>query len=152
MPWPTNWDALYSGMECPLCEQERPEETPLGIRVHAGTLSDAYLSKHAAQRGYVVVIWRGSHVAEPTDLSAEDANSYWQDVLRVARAVRHHFHPRKVNYETLGNGVPHLHTHVTARYAENDVNPGAPLPFPRGDALPADELARDVTALRDLLR
>jgi diadenosine tetraphosphate (Ap4A) HIT family hydrolase len=36
------------------------------------------------------------------------------------------FKPVKVNYFTLGNTVPHLHTHIVPRYA-GDAAPGGPL-------------------------
>jgi diadenosine tetraphosphate (Ap4A) HIT family hydrolase len=69
----------------------------------------------------------------------------------VGGAVGLHFGARKVNYETLGNTVPHLHTHVTARYADGDVQPGAPLPKDRDVALDERQLAADAVALRALL-
>ena len=34
-----------------------------------------------------------------------------------------------MNYETLGNSLPHLHTHVMPRYAD-DPKPGWPFPHP----------------------
>jgi len=51
----------------------------------------------------------------------------------------------------LGNGVPHLHTHITARYADGDVNPGAQVPGGRDVEFSADELLADAEALRRLL-
>ena len=51
-----------------MCAQGRPEETEFGARFFAGEVSDAYLQKENLQRGYTVVIWRGRHVAEPTEL------------------------------------------------------------------------------------
>jgi diadenosine tetraphosphate (Ap4A) HIT family hydrolase len=56
-----------------------------------------------------------------------------------------------INYETLGNWVPHLRTHVTARYQDGDANPGAPMPKDRDIALEDTELRADVSALRRLL-
>jgi diadenosine tetraphosphate (Ap4A) HIT family hydrolase len=134
-----------------MCGPDRPEETEFGIRVHAGRYADGYLNRRGAQRGYVVVVWRGRHVAEPTELTGEEAAGYFAEVLAVGRAVGAHFGARKVNYETLGNTVPHLHTHVTARYAQGDVRPGAPLPKDRDVDLDEDELRSDAAALRALL-
>ena len=57
----------------------------------------------------------GRHVADVTQLSDSEAGKYWEDVTRVARAVELHFTPAKLNLETLGNEVPHLHTHVVPR-------------------------------------
>jgi diadenosine tetraphosphate (Ap4A) HIT family hydrolase len=44
----------------------------------------------------------------------------------VAEVVHKTFRPRKMNYELLGNVVPHLHWHLLPRYAE-DPNPKGPI-------------------------
>jgi len=36
----------------------------------------------------------------------------WAEVLTVARALISQYQPLKMNYETLGNSLPHLHTHL----------------------------------------
>ena len=84
------------------------------------------LERHSRLRGYCVVVWRHGHVAEPTQLDAVAAGAFWQDVLAVARAVEVTFRPVKINLFTLGNWVPHLHTHVVPRYPD-DPAPGGPL-------------------------
>lgn len=132
-----------------MCSGGRPDETPFGVRIFAGERCDAYLQRSAIQRGYTIAIWRGRHVAEPTELSAEEAAAYRIEVLRVARAIEQHLRPVKVNYNVLGNSVPHLHTHIIPRYAV-DPNPGSPFPFPKTDPPPFEEAAfrADVRALR----
>src|SRR4051812_19743250 len=131
-----------------MCDPTRPSVTPSGtVRVLATDHADVYLARRVAQRGYVVVIWRGPHAADLTDLSDEDASSYMADVVRVARAVRGVFEADLVNVQNLGNGVPHLHTHVSARYLVGDVNPGRPLPFDSLIELDDDVLRRDANAL-----
>ena len=134
-----------------MCEQGRPDETAYGIRIFAGAVSDAYLQRANIQRGYTVVVWRGRHVAEPTELSPAEASAYWLEVLRVARALEAHLQPVKTNYNVLGNGLPHMHTHIIPRYAD-DPKPGHPFPFPEVDPEPIDEqvLRADVDALRKL--
>lgn len=130
----------------------RPEEDELGFRFFAGQVADAYLQRTGIQRGYTIVIWRGRHVAEPTDLDADEAAAYWRELLRVGRALEEHFEPVKLNYDILGNSLPHLHTHVIPRYAD-DPKPGWPFPFPETDPPPHPEaeLRTDVGALRVLL-
>jgi diadenosine tetraphosphate (Ap4A) HIT family hydrolase len=51
--------------------------------------------------------------------------------------------------DVLGNAVPHLHTHIVPRYAD-DPRPGWPFPFPDPDPppMPEDRLLADVEALR----
>jgi diadenosine tetraphosphate (Ap4A) HIT family hydrolase len=150
--WPDSFYALRRGEGCPMCSQGRSEENEWGVRILAGEVSDAYLQKAGIQRGYAIVIWRGRHVAEPTELSTDEAAAYWQELLRVGRALEQHLQPVKMNYDLLGNSLPHLHAHVVPRYAD-DPRPGWPFPFPEQEPPPhpEDELRADVAALRALL-
>jgi len=150
--WPESFYALKRGESCPMCEQGRPEETPHGARFFAGEVSDAYLQREDIQRGYSVVVWRGHHVAEPTELTPAEATAYWLEVLRVGQAIENVLEPVKLNYDLLGNSLPHLHTHVVPRYAD-DPCPGWPFPFPDENRPPIEEEAfrRDLEALRGWL-
>src|SRR5262249_21083647 len=102
-----------------MCEQGRPEEAEYGARFFAGEVDDGYLQKENVQRGYSVVVWRGRHVAEPTELSPDEAGQYWLELLEVGRRLERHLEPVKVNYDILGDSLPHLHTHVIPRYADD---------------------------------
>jgi diadenosine tetraphosphate (Ap4A) HIT family hydrolase len=153
--WPKNWSDLTHGIGCEMCESSRPDTDKHGIRIYATANTDAVLQRANIQRGYTLVIWRGRHVNEPTELTDDEATAYWYDVLRVARALASYYKPLKMNYETLGNTVPHLHTHLIPRY-EADPAPGRPFPL-----LPQDgsesyirdaELSADAAALRELLQ
>jgi diadenosine tetraphosphate (Ap4A) HIT family hydrolase len=44
----------------------------------------------------------------------------------IAEAVFKAFQPRKLNYELLGNGAPHLHWHLFPRHTE-DARPRGPV-------------------------
>jgi len=149
MGWPENFDAMKHGEGCAMCEEGRPDESQFGVRFFQGRYSDAYLQKEAMQCGWAVVVWRGPHVAEATELSAEDATGYWREVLSAARAVESHFEPLKLNLMQLGNSLPHLHTHVIPRF-EEDENPGGPFLFATGGGgtWPEEELRADVEALK----
>jgi diadenosine tetraphosphate (Ap4A) HIT family hydrolase len=151
MSWAADWQDRVTGAVCRFCTEGRPSESPVGVRFHAGEVTDAYLARRAMVRGYAVVIWRGRHVIEPHHLSTEESIRFHSEVLRVGAAIEQHFRPLKINYMTLGNGMPHLHTHVTARYWD-DPAPGGPLPQGPMHELPIDELARDASALAQLLR
>jgi diadenosine tetraphosphate (Ap4A) HIT family hydrolase len=147
--WPASFYALKRGEDCPMCEQGRPDETQYGARFFAGEVADAYLQRAGIQRGYSVVIWRGRHVAEPTELSSEEASQYWLEVLEAGRRIERHLEPVKLNYDLLGNSLPHLHTHVVPRYAD-DPKPGWPFPFSEEEPGPIDEadFRRDLELLR----
>jgi len=153
--WPDDWEQRYRGVGCVMCAQGRPEENEYGILVYRSDTSDGYLQKaDVGQRGYCLVIWRGRHVAEVTQLSNTEAGKYWEDVMRVSRAVELHYTPAKLNLMTLGNEVPHLHTHVVPRYVD-DRDPGHPprfmSPGEKTPPLPTDEVRRDAAKLRELM-
>ena len=81
-----DFEALVRGEGCPMCEPGA-DETPFGVRILEGRWSDAYLGRYPVRPGYAFVIWKGRHVAEPTELSDEEAAGFWGEVADVARAV-----------------------------------------------------------------
>jgi diadenosine tetraphosphate (Ap4A) HIT family hydrolase/predicted kinase len=154
--WPADWSERVRGKDCAVCADGRLEVSHGNSRVLAGKVSDAYLVRSdVGQRGYCVVVWRGRHVSDPTELSADEARDYFDEVLRVGRAIERQYKPIKMNFEMLGNSLPHLHTHVVPRYL-NDGEPGHPAHFMRTDLkdepkIPEAEYASDLAALRALL-
>ncbi len=67
-------------------------------------------------RGYCIVVAR-RHATELSQLDENERHGYFADMCRAARAIEECFHPCKLNYEILGNQVPHLHWHLFPRYA-----------------------------------
>ena len=65
--------------------------------------------------GFYRVIWN-AHVAEFSDLSADERRACMDAVAVVEQLMRQHLRPTKVNLASLGNMVPHLHWHVIARF------------------------------------
>ena len=152
--WPGNWADLIRGVGCEMCEAGRPDADQYGVRIRAGEYSDAYLQRADVQRGYTLVIWRGRHVNEPTELTENEASGYWSEVLAVARALITVYQPLKMNYETLGNSLPHLHTHLVPRYTA-DPRPGQPFPLSAqqpDQKIPEGRLLAEAGELRSLLR
>lgn len=152
--WPSDWDRLIKGQGCEMCASGRPERDRYGVRIHQGNYSDAYLQRADIQRGYTVVIWRGRHVNEPVELTTAEANGYFSEVLLVAKAVIEYYQPLKMNYETLGNSLPHLHTHLVPRYRE-DPRPGQPFPLlaqtGRETTMPDARIETESADLRSLI-
>jgi diadenosine tetraphosphate (Ap4A) HIT family hydrolase len=99
-----------------------------------------------------VAIWKHGHVVEPTQLPAEQAAGFWLETLRAGAAIEGHLRPVKLNYLTLGNALPQLHTHIVPRYAD-DPFPGRPVPFDVLDdgRQPEERLQADVLALRTMV-
>ena len=152
MEWSEDFYAWRAGRDCPSCAEGRPDATRSGVRYLAGERCDAYLVRADIQRGLTFVVFRGRHVVEPTELGDGEAASYGREVLRVGRAIELAFAPIKLNYTVLGNSVPHLHTHIVPRYAD-DPRPGWPFPFPDPEPGPAsaEQTARDAALLRAAL-
>lgn len=154
--WPDRFEERKRGWDCAMCADGRPDDNGFGVRIFAGPASDAYLQRaDVGHDGYTIVIWRGRHVAEPTELSADEASAYFADVVRVARAIEIRYRPLKMNLAVLGNSLPHLHTHVIPRYEIDDA-PGHPPAFmgrgPAGEGRrPEADIAREAAELRDLL-
>ncbi len=105
------------------------------MRFFVGAVSDAYLQRSAPAPGYSLVIWRGRHIADVSEMAAHEATEYWLEVMDVARIVTRVFEPCHLNYELLGNAVPHVHTHIVPRYLDDaspntPLRPWAPVPVP----------------------
>jgi diadenosine tetraphosphate (Ap4A) HIT family hydrolase len=155
--WPADWDERKRGKNCPMCAEGRPDDNGFGPRIFNGKYTDAYLQRRdVGQPGYTIAIWRGRHVADPTELSEAQAREYFDEVLRIGRAIESHYRPIKMNFDILGNSVPHLHTHILPRY-HGDGSPMAPARLMRGEVtdqrqIPDETIARDAGALRGLLR
>jgi len=76
--------------------------------------SRAFLHEDQYFPGYVLLVLR-RHATELYQLEAEERRSHLEEVSRVAEALARVFRPVKMNYELLGNQVPHIHWHLVPR-------------------------------------
>jgi diadenosine tetraphosphate (Ap4A) HIT family hydrolase len=65
--------------------------------------------------GHTLVIAK-THATELYHLPESESTQYCKDMVRVAKALAMALHPRKMNYELLGNTGPHLHWRLIPRY------------------------------------
>ena len=141
-------------MACPACDrlariarQADPE--------FVATLGETQvvLADEQLYRGYCILFLR-DHAEHLGDLSLDRQSRVWDDVARVAAAVRKVVEPVRLNYACLGNFVTHVHWHLIPRYA-GDPEPRNPIwvrPLSeRRVSLPAGERERLVGALRRAL-
>ena len=78
--------------------------------------SIAFLGRHQYYRGYCVLVCR-RHATELSGLSDDVRRAYLDEMSLLALAIEQGFRPHKLNYELLGNQVPHLHWHLFPRSA-----------------------------------
>jgi diadenosine tetraphosphate (Ap4A) HIT family hydrolase len=146
--------------ECVFCAVIRELKKAEAYRSPSGGLyrkvrelpaSMAILGHDQFYRGYTVVIAR-THATELYRLPTDELAQYLGDMVGVARAIDAAFRPRKMNYECLGNTVPHLHWHLFPRYAD-DPNPTRPIweHSHRPPAVSDAEAAATIAAIRQKL-
>jgi len=90
-------------------------------------LSESYvtLADEQAYRGYCILYVK-DHQEDLAALSFERQGRLWDDVARVAAALRRELSPERINYACLGNMLRHVHWHVTPRYTD-DPEPQHPI-------------------------
>lgn len=114
-----NWEALVRGENCPVCEliqlDVHEAEDENGIAVADLSFSRLFLQKNQYVQGYCVLMCH-RHVVEPFELSAEERAEFFGDLALAGKVLKKVFKADKLNYNILGNLVPHLHTHLLPRY------------------------------------
>jgi diadenosine tetraphosphate (Ap4A) HIT family hydrolase len=146
------WEALVRGEGCPLCAEVRAGRTDPQFGYGVAELDHSYLRLAANQYvpGYSVLICK-THVREPYELPRAERSRYFDDLMRAAQALERVFRPIKMNYEILGNAVPHLHCHLVPRY-HGDPAPGTPIDTDAEMiALAPQEYERRIEAIREAL-
>lgn len=100
-------------MLCPLCQPQNED-----ILLETKQFRIIAVHDEANTPAFCRVIWR-EHIAEMTDLSAEERAQFMHAVFTLEAAMRHVLRPSKINLASLGNMVPHLHWHIIARFQED---------------------------------
>jgi diadenosine tetraphosphate (Ap4A) HIT family hydrolase len=73
------------------------------------------LADHQRYEGWCILLLK-EHVEHLDQLALETQLQLFRDVAKTARAIRNAFHPVRLNYECLGNTLPHIHWHIIPRY------------------------------------
>lgn len=112
-------------MTCPFCHKiERIDQLPGDELVGQFAHSVALLAPWQYYAGYCILVSR-IHATELFELPDDVRRASFDEMTRLAQALAARFRPRKMNYELLGNQVPHLHWHLIPRY---DSDPAHRLP------------------------
>jgi len=130
--------------ECPACRRI--------AAIRAGTdpffiaeLSESFavLHEHQAYEGWCVLLLR-DHAEHLHLLPVERQQRLAGDVARAASAIARAFSPSRINYECLGNQMPHVHWHIIPRH----LPPRDPDPCSVVWVRPPSELNRGVDPAR----
>ena len=101
--------------DCPLCDKlRRLDDLPAEDVVWRFPHSVALLGPWQYHVGYCVLVAR-RHAAELHHLADDERRAFLEEMVLLARAIDESFRPRKMNCESLGNQVPHLHWHLFPR-------------------------------------
>ncbi len=121
------WDALVRGDDCPLCAEVAAPETAnkYGYTIGDLAISRLRLAANQSVPGYCVLICH-KHAREPFELPPEDRALFFEDMLHAAAVLEAVYGAVKMNYQILGNAVPHVHAHIVPRYY-GDPAPGRPI-------------------------
>jgi diadenosine tetraphosphate (Ap4A) HIT family hydrolase len=115
-------------------------------------LTKAYVFEDQFFAGWTVLVLK-EHVSELFELSKDGRGMLMEEVNYVAQTLAQVFDAKKMNYELLGNQVPHIHWHLIPRL-KTDSDPLKPVwcvPH-QPIQLPTDQLAERVRRLRSALR
>ncbi|ABQ28061.1 HIT family protein [Geotalea uraniireducens] len=104
---------------CPMCSKWN-DEPDLQIAELEHCL--VMLNRDQFFPGYTFVFAK-NHVTELFHLEREVRSAVMEEVSAVAAALYKLFQPAKINYELLGNMVPHMHWHLVPRFATDPIWP-----------------------------
>lgn len=105
--------------DCFFCTKlSRLNELPAEDIVGQFTHSLALLGPWQYYHGYCILIAR-RHATELSQLNLDERYGFFDETCKLAWAIEVCFKPRKLNYELLGNQVPHLHWHLFPRRSDD---------------------------------
>jgi diadenosine tetraphosphate (Ap4A) HIT family hydrolase len=104
---------------CPMCCRW---DDDADLRVVELEHSLATLNRDQFFPGYTLLFTR-QHVTELFHLDHAVRTGLMEEVSRVAGALFAVFQPDKINYELLGNMVPHIHWHLVPRFTTEPLWP-----------------------------
>lgn len=81
-------------------------------------LSKAYLHDDQFFPGWTVLVFQ-RHATELFHLAPTERFQLMEEVNLVAKAVAKVYEAKKINYELLGNQLPHIHWHIIPRLASD---------------------------------
>lgn len=99
-------------VHCPMCDRW---QTDADLRIAELEYSYLILNRDQFFPGYCLLFTK-KHITELFELDQTTRQGMMEEVARTAQALAHCFQPDKINYELLGNMVPHIHWHLVPRF------------------------------------
>lgn len=135
-------------ISCPMCVKWADEP---GLRIAELDLCYVLLNRDQFFTGYTFVVTK-RHVTELFHLDKTMRYTVMEEVNRVADALYKLLRPDKINYELLGNMVPHMHWHIIPRFRDDCLWPRPVWSEPHAERiLTAAEYAARTAQIREQL-
>jgi diadenosine tetraphosphate (Ap4A) HIT family hydrolase len=134
-----------SAAECRACRSDWP---PADTFIADCGPARAYLHEDQFFPGWTLLILK-RHATELYELECDERIALMEAVTAVAQALAHVYDAVKMNYELLGNLLPHIHWHLVPRRADDPI-PRRPVWTLEHDArpLPPAERRARIEAIR----
>lgn len=100
---------------CKACAKTWPRADHLIVDLD---LSIAYLHEDQFFPGWTVVVFK-RHATELFHLASTERSQFMEEVSLVANLLAMVFNAVKMNYELLGNQLPHIHWHIIPRCTDD---------------------------------
>lgn len=133
---------------CPMC---RRWEEHSELRIAELEHSFVVLNRDQFFPGYSLLFTK-QHVTELFHLDSAVRAGLMEEVSIIAKALQTLFQPDKINYELLGNMVPHMHWHLVPRFTTDPLWPRPIWAEQHGELiLSAEEYSQRILMIREVL-
>ena len=105
--------------DCPMC---RRWDDDSDLRIIELPHSYVILNRDQYFPGYTLLFVK-EHATELFHLDQNVRTALMEEISSVAQALYKTYTPAKINYELLGNMVPHIHWHIVPRFSSDPLWP-----------------------------
>jgi diadenosine tetraphosphate (Ap4A) HIT family hydrolase len=136
-------------IDCPMCTKWNDDDD---LRIAELAQCYVLLNRDQFFPGYCFVFTK-AHLTELFHLDRAVRTAVVEEVNLVAEALSALFQPAKINYELLGNMVPHMHWHIVPRFTTDPLWPRPIWSEPHEPvALSTREYSERIASIRNRLR
>lgn len=133
---------------CPMCSRW---DVDADLRIVELPHSYVILNRDQYFPGYTLLFTK-NHATELFHLHRDVRAALMDEVSLVAEALYSTYTPAKINYELLGNMVPHIHWHIVPRFSSEQLWPRPIWAEPHEELLlPPDEYRQRIETIRSYL-